>query len=137
MAFSMCAGLHIQGCSVAEVLAQCCYTSTSPVPSSCVPPDLWYSLHIVTADSPLGRGLLTGTIKSVSDIKDFRSRHPRFQEEELAKVSKAVRLLLGLLRCCQRAPCIPAGSIGHGQSCRWEGGVGLVGFWLWQGVHSG
>ena len=59
----------------------------------------------MTADSPLGRGMLTGTIKSTSDIdkKDFRSMAPRFQEEALAKVSKAATLLLGLLCCCQRA----------------------------------
>ena len=44
---------------------------------------------------------MTGTIKLVSDIKDIRSRHPRFQEEALAKVSQAAGMLLGLLCCWQ------------------------------------
>ena len=59
----------------------------------------------MTADSPLGRGMLTGTIRSTSDIdkKDFRSMAPRFQREALAKVRKAAELQLGLLCCCQRA----------------------------------
>ena len=37
--------------------------------------------------SPMGRGLLTGTISSVSDIKegDSRMKHPRFQEENLKR----------------------------------------------------
>ncbi len=47
--------------------------------------------------------MLTGTIRSTSDIKDFRKMHPRFQGEALAKVRKAAKLQLGLLCCCQRA----------------------------------
>ena len=48
--------------------------------------------------SPMGRGLLTGTIKSVNDIKegDSRSKHPRFQEDNLKQnleLVEAVRAL--------------------------------------------
>ena len=44
---------------------------------------------MVTADSPLGRGMLTGTIRSTSDFgkKDFRSMAPRFKQEALDRVS--------------------------------------------------
>eukprot|EP00891_Asterochloris_glomerata_P006355 jgi/Astpho2/6355/e_gw1.00091.38.1_t len=47
------------------------------------------------AYSPLGRGMLTGTIRSTSDIdkKDFRSMAPRFQGEALAKNFKLVEKL--------------------------------------------
>ena len=93
------------------------------LPSHCIPFHLWSSLHVVTADSPLGRGMLTGTITSTGDFdkKDFRAIAPRFQEEALAKVRVAARLLLGLLCCCRRAPWVPTGSIGQGQPCGWEG----------------
>lgn len=42
--------------------------------------------------APLGRGLLTGRIKSVDDLResDRRRRHPRFQPENLAKNLKLV-----------------------------------------------
>ena len=46
---------------------------------------------------------------------------PRFQEEALTKVSKAARLLLGLLCCWQRAVGSQQEGIGHGQSCGREG----------------
>ena len=51
----------------------------------------------------------------------------RFQEEALAKVSKAARLLLGLLSCWQRAVGSQQEGIGQGQSCKWKVRVGLVG----------
>ncbi len=45
--------------------------------------------------SPLGRGFLTGRIKTVSDFVegDFRKRSPRFQEENLKKNLKIVETL--------------------------------------------
>jgi len=45
--------------------------------------------------APLGRGLLTGRIKSVSDIPegDRRRRHPRFSEENLRRNVELVREL--------------------------------------------
>src|SRR5579864_5107800 len=45
------------------------------------------------AYSPLGRGLLTGAIKSAGDFTDgdFRSRHPRFQAENFERNLKVVR----------------------------------------------
>jgi aryl-alcohol dehydrogenase-like predicted oxidoreductase len=47
------------------------------------------------AYAPLGRGLLTGRIKSVDDLapNDRRRRHPRFQPENLAKNVKLVEEL--------------------------------------------
>eukprot|EP00891_Asterochloris_glomerata_P006356 jgi/Astpho2/6356/Aster-06019 len=45
------------------------------------------------AYSPLGRGMLTGTIRSTSNIKDFCKMHPRFQGEALAKNYKLVEKL--------------------------------------------
>lgn len=47
------------------------------------------------AYAPLGRGLLTGRIKSVDDIPpaDRRRRHPRFQAENLARNVKLVEEL--------------------------------------------
>ena len=46
----------------------------------------------IVAYSPLGRGLLTGAIKSAGDLKgrDFRSAIPRFQGENLEKNLKIV-----------------------------------------------
>lgn len=47
------------------------------------------------AYAPLGRGLLTGAIKSVDDLSpaDRRRRHPRFQPENLARNVELVRKL--------------------------------------------
>ncbi|MGE5525013.1 MAG: aldo/keto reductase [Rhodospirillaceae bacterium] len=47
------------------------------------------------AYAPLGRGLLTGRIKSVSDLpeNDRRRRHPRFSEENLKRNVELVREL--------------------------------------------
>jgi aryl-alcohol dehydrogenase-like predicted oxidoreductase len=47
------------------------------------------------AYAPLGRGLLTGRIKSVADLleNDRRRRHPRFSEENLARNVELVREL--------------------------------------------
>jgi aryl-alcohol dehydrogenase-like predicted oxidoreductase len=47
------------------------------------------------AYAPLGRGLLTGRIKSVDDLapNDRRRRHPRFQPENLAKNVKLIEEL--------------------------------------------
>ena len=47
------------------------------------------------AYSPLGRGLLTGAIKSRDDFSDddFRARHPRFQAENFERNLHVVRLL--------------------------------------------
>ena len=47
------------------------------------------------AYAPLGRGLLTGRIRTVSDLRenDRRRRHPRFQPENLAKNVKLVEEL--------------------------------------------
>ena len=41
----------------------------------------------IVAYSPLGRGMLTGTIKSRSDVdsKDWRLQNPRFSEENMPK----------------------------------------------------
>ena len=49
----------------------------------------------IVAYSPLGRGVLTGVIKSRSDIKegDWRLTNPRFQEESLAKNVELVEKL--------------------------------------------
>ena len=49
----------------------------------------------IVAYSPLGRGVLTGAIKSRSDIKegDWRLTNPRFQEEALAKNVELVEKL--------------------------------------------
>jgi aryl-alcohol dehydrogenase-like predicted oxidoreductase len=47
------------------------------------------------AYSPLGRGLLTGAIKSTGDFTDgdFRARHPRFLDENFERNMKVVALL--------------------------------------------
>lgn len=47
------------------------------------------------AYSPLGRGLLTGAIRSTGDLTegDFRARQPRFQDENLERNLKVVALL--------------------------------------------
>lgn len=47
------------------------------------------------AYAPLGRGLLTGSIKQVDDLpeSDRRRRHPRFQPENLARNAELVRQL--------------------------------------------
>src|SRR5581483_10384754 len=45
--------------------------------------------------APLGRGLLTGRIKSVDDlpVNDRRRRHPRFKPENLARNLELVRTI--------------------------------------------
>ena len=52
------------------------------------------------AYAPLGRGLLTGRIKTVDDLAatDRRRRHPRFQPENLAKNVKLVEELEAMAR---------------------------------------
>jgi len=47
------------------------------------------------AYSPLGRGLLTGAIKSTGDFTDgdYRARHPRFVDENFERNMKVVALL--------------------------------------------
>ncbi len=52
------------------------------------------------AYAPLGRGLLTGNIKSVDDLPegDRRRRHPRFQPENLARNVKLVKQLENVAR---------------------------------------
>jgi aryl-alcohol dehydrogenase-like predicted oxidoreductase len=52
------------------------------------------------AYAPLGRGLLTGRIRSVDDLapNDRRRRHPRFQPENLAKNVKLVEALEAMAR---------------------------------------
>jgi aryl-alcohol dehydrogenase-like predicted oxidoreductase len=47
------------------------------------------------AYSPLGRGLLTGTISNTAELDgdDFRVRHPRFQEENLKRNLAVVEVL--------------------------------------------
>lgn len=49
----------------------------------------------IVAYSPLGRGFLTGTIKSRDDLdpSDNRINHPRFSEENFASNLKLVQLL--------------------------------------------
>lgn len=50
--------------------------------------------------SPLGRGMLTGALKSTSDLaeKDFRRDLPRFSEENIAANAKLVDALDGIAR---------------------------------------
>lgn len=52
----------------------------------------------IVAYSPLGRGFLTGTIKSRSDIEetDSRWRHPRFSETHFPENLKLVETLAGI-----------------------------------------
>ena len=52
------------------------------------------------AYAPLGRGLLTGRIRTVDDLpaNDRRRRHPRFQPENLAKNVKLVEELEAMAR---------------------------------------
>jgi aryl-alcohol dehydrogenase-like predicted oxidoreductase len=52
------------------------------------------------AYAPLGRGLLTGRIRNVDDLRagDRRRRHPRFQPENLAKNVKLVEELEAMAR---------------------------------------
>jgi aryl-alcohol dehydrogenase-like predicted oxidoreductase len=59
------------------------------------------------AYSPMGRGFLTGTIKSSSDLlpSDFRHRHPRFQGENLGK---NLRIIERIERIAQERHCTPA-----------------------------
>ncbi|KAK7963484.1 aldo-keto reductase [Apiospora saccharicola] len=54
----------------------------------------------IVAYSPLGRGFLTGAIKSRADLEDddTRSRHPRFSEEHFAGNLKLVETLAGIAK---------------------------------------
>ncbi|KAK8111651.1 aldo-keto reductase [Apiospora kogelbergensis] len=54
----------------------------------------------IVAYSPLGRGFLTGTIKSRDDFdeKDARVNHPRFSEEHFADNLKLVETLAGVAK---------------------------------------
>ncbi|KAK8003256.1 hypothetical protein PG989_002975 [Apiospora arundinis] len=54
----------------------------------------------IVAYSPLGRGFLTGAIKSRDDLdeKDSRSKHPRFSEEHFADNLKLVETLAGVAK---------------------------------------
>lgn len=58
------------------------------------------------AYAPLGRGLLTGKIKSVDDIpeNDRRRRHPRFQPENLARNVELVRELEAMAKRYDASP---------------------------------
>jgi aryl-alcohol dehydrogenase-like predicted oxidoreductase len=58
------------------------------------------------AYAPLGRGLLTGRIKSVADLpeSDRRRRHPRFSEENLARNVELVRELEAIAKRNDAAP---------------------------------
>jgi aryl-alcohol dehydrogenase-like predicted oxidoreductase len=58
------------------------------------------------AYAPLGRGLLTGNIKSVDDIpeNDRRRRHPRFQPENLTRNVELVRELEAIARRHHASP---------------------------------
>lgn len=48
--------------------------------------------------APMGRGFLTGTIKSTDDLieKDGRRRHPRFKDENMAQNAKLIETLTGI-----------------------------------------
>jgi aryl-alcohol dehydrogenase-like predicted oxidoreductase len=58
------------------------------------------------AYAPLGRGLLTGRIKSVADLPagDRRRRHPRFSEENLGRNVGLVRELEAIAAANGAAP---------------------------------
>jgi aryl-alcohol dehydrogenase-like predicted oxidoreductase len=58
------------------------------------------------AYAPLGRGLLTGTIKSVDDLpeSDRRRRHPRFQPENLARNVELVAELEAMAKKYEASP---------------------------------
>lgn len=58
------------------------------------------------AYAPLGRGLLTGRIKSLDDLpeNDRRRRHPRFSEDNLKRNVELVRELEGVARRIGAAP---------------------------------
>ena len=58
------------------------------------------------AYAPLGRGLLTGRIKSVDDLpeSDRRRRHPRFSPENLARNVELVRKLETIAKACNASP---------------------------------
>ena len=58
------------------------------------------------AYAPLGRGLLTGRIKSVDDLppSDRRRRHPRFLPENLARHVELVRELEGIAATYRASP---------------------------------
>src|SRR5579883_866518 len=59
------------------------------------------------AYSPLGRGFLTGTFKTESDLRpdDFRHSHPRFQS---GNIEKNVAFLKGLEDLASQKKCTPA-----------------------------
>jgi aryl-alcohol dehydrogenase-like predicted oxidoreductase len=58
------------------------------------------------AYAPLGRGLLTGRIKTVDDLPagDRRRRHPRFQPDHLARNVELVRELERVAAACRATP---------------------------------
>ena len=58
------------------------------------------------AYAPLGRGLLTGRIKTVDDLapNDRRRRHPRFHPENLARNVELVRELERIAQQCRASP---------------------------------
>jgi aryl-alcohol dehydrogenase-like predicted oxidoreductase len=58
------------------------------------------------AYAPLGRGLLTGNIKSVDDLPetDRRRRHPRFQPENLARNVELVAELEAMAKHYEASP---------------------------------
>ena len=59
------------------------------------------------AYSPLGRGFLTGAVRSAGDLEagDFRRTHPRFEEEN---IRKNVAILDRLAEVAERLNCSPA-----------------------------
>lgn len=78
------------------------------------------------AYAPLGRGLLTGRIKSVDDIpeSDRRRRHPRFHPENLAK---NVQLVAELEAIAKRYGASPAQLALAWILAQWEGIVPIPG----------
>lgn len=78
------------------------------------------------AYAPLGRGLLTGRIKSVDDIpeNDRRRRHPRFHPENLAK---NVELVAELESMAKRYDATPAQLALAWILAQWEGIVPIPG----------
>ena len=78
------------------------------------------------AYAPLGRGLLTGRIKSVDDLAetDRRRRHPRFHEENLAR---NVQLVAELEAIAKRYDASPAQIALAWILAQWEGIVPIPG----------
>jgi Predicted oxidoreductases (related to aryl-alcohol dehydrogenases) len=59
------------------------------------------------AYSPMGRGFLTGSIKTASDLlpSDFRHRHPRFQGENL---ERNLQIIQRIEQIAEENRCTPA-----------------------------